>query len=73
MTFMLAILFIACQDSWDDLFNPTVESTPSIRANANISVYLNSGQAGGTLVSTCRIYQNSTYIGSASHYLQINP
>ena len=42
-------------------------------ANANISVYLNPEQAGGTLITTCRIYQNSTFIGSASHYLQINP
>lgn len=42
-------------------------------SNADISVYLNPGQSGGTLIATCRVYHNSTFIGSASHYLQINP
>ena len=42
-------------------------------AGADVSVYLNSGQAGGTLVLTCRIYNDTSYIGTATHYLNIAP
>ncbi len=42
-------------------------------ANADVSVYLNPGQSGGTLVLTCRIYNGTTYIGTATHYLNVAP
>ena len=41
--------------------------------NADVSVYLNPGQSGGTLVLICRIYNGTTYIGTATHYLNVAP
>lgn len=37
----------------------------------NVSVYLNSGQSG-VLTVTCRVYSNSTYIGSATKYIDVS-
>ena len=37
----------------------------------NVSVYLNSGQSG-VLAVTCRVYSNSTFIGSSTQYVNVS-
>lgn len=37
----------------------------------NVSVYLNSGQSG-VLAVTCRVYSNSTFIGSCTKYVNVS-
>ena len=45
----------------------------STGSNAEISVYLTSGQAGGTLAVTCRAYNGTSYIGSTTTYVTVTP
>lgn len=62
ITGIIPVLF-SCQDS---IINGEYSTS-------DVSVYLNPGQSGGTLVLTCRIYNSTSYIGTATHYLIITP
>ncbi len=40
---------------------------------ADISIYLDPSDAGGYFIITCKAFNGTTYIGSASHFLSVSP
>ena len=40
---------------------------------ANVSIYLNPNDTGGTLMVTCRVFNGTTFIGSGSAYINVTP
>lgn len=61
---------------WSGLYTGTCDRwyvTPNTTNGpvGNVSVYLNSGQSG-VLAVTCRVYSNSTFIGSSTQYVYVS-